>query len=237
MFGNDQVLFVFHGPFGIRVEVHSSILMLGLLVLAFGTQSAQQLLWGVVTVAILIVSIFLHEMGHALGTIVQGLPVRRIVLYGGGGYCERAASASARQQELIVAMGPIVNLILWSVASLLSNHLWGLAMGAESDYGSAFYNTLFVLERIASINLFLAIFNLLPVQPLDGGKLFQLGLMRVVAPVTATRIAGGIGLVFAVLWIPAMIWMFFTIGWVLFFIPSIRQHYEMYTLQRVKPRR
>ena len=36
MFGSDQVLFVFHGPFGVRVEVHSSILMLGLLVLAFG---------------------------------------------------------------------------------------------------------------------------------------------------------------------------------------------------------
>jgi len=208
MFGNDQVLFVFHGPFGIRVEVHSSILMLGLLILAFGTQSAQQLLWGAVTVAILIVSIFLHEMGHALGTIVQGLPVRRIV-----------------------------NLILWSVASLLSNHLWDLAMAAEEAFGGAFYTTLFVLERIAAINLFLAIFNLLPVQPLDGGKLLQLGLMRAVTPVTATRIAGGIGLVFAVLWIPAMIWMFFTIGWVLFFIPSIRQHYEMYTLQRVKPRR
>jgi len=63
-------------------------------------------------------SIFLHELGHAWGTIVQGIPVRRIMIYGGGGFCERSRSASVKQRELIVAMGPIVNLVIWAFASL-----------------------------------------------------------------------------------------------------------------------
>ena len=44
----------------------------------------------------------LHEMGHAWGALVQGVPVRRIMLHGGGGFCERARSATAREDELIV---------------------------------------------------------------------------------------------------------------------------------------
>ena len=44
--------------------------------------------------AMVVGSIFLHEMGHAWGCLVQGIPVTRIVMYGGGGLCERSRSAS-----------------------------------------------------------------------------------------------------------------------------------------------
>jgi hypothetical protein len=66
----------------------------------------------------LVGSIFLHELGHAWGATVQGVPVRRIVINGGGGFCEQARSATRRQDELIVAMGPIVNLTIWAAGSL-----------------------------------------------------------------------------------------------------------------------
>ena len=207
MLGKDSVIYSFAGPWGVRVELHSSLLMLGLVLIGFGGGgSLQDLYYDIVFVAIILASIYLHELGHAWGCLVQGIPVRRVVLYGGGGFCEHERSPSPYQSELIVAMGPIVNLTLWACASLL----WPL-MG-EGDLAWAMY-------IVAYVNLFLALLNLLPVHPLDGGKLFELALMRVLPAATATRISGGVGLFIAVLWIPAMLISFLTIGLVLFFMP------------------
>ena len=64
--------------------------------------------------------IFLHELGHAWGCQVQGIPVRRIVLHGGGGFCEHTRSGTRTEQELIIAMGPLVNLALWALGSLVT---------------------------------------------------------------------------------------------------------------------
>jgi Zn-dependent protease len=165
----------------------------------------------------LIGSIFLHEVGHAWGCKVQGVPVRRIMIHGGGGFCEHARSPSYEQQELIVAMGPIVNLVIWALASLAAPMMApGIAQWA--------------VFWLAWINLFLALFNLLPVHPLDGGKLFQLFLLRFLPAGTATRISGGIGLIIAVLWIPGMVWLYFNIGLVLFFFPPVRMHLQMLRL-------
>lgn len=211
--GNENPIFEFTGPFGVPVQVGGSILLLPLIFIGLGGGMAS-IMYDMIIVGMLIGSIFLHELGHAWGCKVQGVPVRRIMIYGGGGFCEQARSASAHQQELIVAMGPIVNFAIWAIASLIYPTLEpGLL--------------LFSVYMLAQINLFLGIFNMLPVQPLDGGKIFQLILMRFLPAATSTRIAGGVGLVFAALWIPAAIWMFLTIGLVLFFFPSFRLHLQM----------
>ncbi len=211
--GNETPIFEFTGPFGVPVQVGGSILLLPLIFIGL-SGGMTSIMYDMIMVGILIGSIFLHELGHAWGCKVQGVPVRRIMIYGGGGFCEQARSASAHQQELIVAMGPIVNFAIWAIASLTYPTL---------EPGLLLYS----VYMLAQINLFLGIFNMLPVQPLDGGKIFQLVLMRFLPAATSTRIAGGVGLVFAALWIPAAIWMFFTIGLVLFFFPSFRLHLQM----------
>ncbi|WP_428548482.1 metalloprotease [Profundibacter sp.] len=156
MFGSSKVIFEFRGFFGVPVHIGSSILLLVLLFLSFGT-SAAQLLYNAIFLGLIIGSIYLHGLGHACATLIQGIPVRRIMIYGGGGFCERTRSATPRQEELIVAMGPIVNLTIWAVASLIWPYMpEGLLMWA--------------VNLLAWINLFLAIFNMIPVQPLDGGK-------------------------------------------------------------------
>lgn len=213
MFATGQPLFQFRGPMGVPVEVHSSILILLLIFLGL-SGSVEEIQYDLMFVALLIGSIFLHELGHAWGCKVQGVPVRRIVIFGGGGFCEHGRAPNRQEQELIVAMGPIVNIAIWAVASLIwPNMTPGMAM--------------WVVYVLAQINLFLAILNMLPVQPLDGGKLFHLTLLRLMPPREATRIAGAVGVVIAVLWIPAMILCFLTYGLLLFFIPSIRAHWEM----------
>ena len=213
MFGSSKVIFEFRGVFGVPVQIGSSILLLVLLFLSFGS-SGTQLFYNAIFLGLVLGSIYLHELGHAWATLIQGIPVRRIMIYGGGGFCERTRSATPRQDELIVAMGPIVNLTIWAVASLVWPYMpEGVLMWA--------------VNLLAWINLFLAIFNMIPVQPLDGGKLFHLVLLRFMSPGMATRIAGGVGLVIAVLWIPAMILAYTKLGFLLFFFPPISLHWQM----------
>ncbi|MEJ6403618.1 site-2 protease family protein [Yoonia sp. 2307UL14-13] len=221
MLRDDNVIFHFTGPMGVRVEVGQSLLML---VAVLTLLAGGDIVSGLIFSGLLVLSIFLHELGHAWGALVQGVPVRRIMLHGGGGFCERARSASAREDELIVAMGPIVNLTLWALASLAQ---WWMISGDPFIPSTLTVQIYYYLGVLAFLNLALFIFNMIPVQPLDGGKLFHLILLRFLPPGAAHRITGQVGLVLSVLWIPAMIAAYVQYGWLLLFIPSIPMHYRM----------
>lgn len=231
MFNDNTPIYEFRGPFGVPVQVGAS---LALLVAFYLYSGGPDIVWSAIFIGLLILSIFLHEMGHAWACVVQNVPVRRVMIYGGGGFCERARSASAYEQELIVAMGPIVNLVLWAVFSLVSYALWDSLFAAASGYENP--ELLFaspkaqlaeVLGLFAYINGFLALFNLIPVQPLDGGKLFHLLLLRFCSSHVALSVTGFVGLIIAVLWIPGMLIAFGLGWWLLFFIPSVPLHYAM----------
>lgn len=213
---SESVLFEFRGPWGVPIQISSSAPMLALLIIMLNA-SGGGVTDGLIFVAILFGSILLHELGHAWGCHVQGVPVRRVMLHGGGGFCEPARSTNRREDELIVAMGPIVNLVLWAVPSLVMMNF----------YQSMSVPVMIFLSQVAWLNLFLAVFNLLPVQPLDGGRLLQLTLMRFMAPRSATKLAGGIGVVLCVLWLPILFFSFTMLGFVLFFFPSFRLHLQM----------
>lgn len=213
MFRDTTPVYEFRGPWGVPIQFGASLILLPLLMIDFGA-APRSVFYDAMFVAILIGSILLHELGHAWGALIQGVPVRRIMLYGGGGFCEQSRSASRFEQELIVAMGPIVNLVLWAVAGLIAPHV------ADPE-------TAWLIATVAWINGFLAVVNLLPVLPLDGGRLFELLLHRVLPADTAIRISGAVGLVFALLWFPAILTSYATIGVILFFIPSIPMHWRM----------
>lgn len=214
MFG-DSTLFDFRGPMGVRVEVQSSFLLLVLLVAIFFSNN---ILVGVIFLLMLTLSIFLHEMGHAWAHVAQKVPVKRVVITGGGGFCESLVSPTRQQEEFIVAMGPIVNLMLWAIASGISQA--GLI---EPETVAAT-----ILSYFALLNLFLFVFNMLPMQPLDGGRLLHLVLKRFTSPLRALKITGGVGLVMCVLWIPTLILLLLYVGIALFFIPSFRLHWDMF---------
>ncbi|WP_179378889.1 site-2 protease family protein [Jannaschia marina] len=204
----------FRGPMGIPVNVVPSFLMLALIFMMFDPSLDGAIFFGLV-----VVSIFLHELGHAWGCRVQGVPVTKIVLWGGGGLCFHRPEPDPKRDELIVAMGPIVNLAIWAVASLSAQ--WGFSSAAASPM---VYEAAGWLWQLAWINLFLFGINMLPVSPLDGGRLFYLWLRRLLPMRTAGRAAGVVGTVIAVAWVPAMIYLFMTYGVLLFFMPSIGHH-------------
>ncbi|WP_299137921.1 site-2 protease family protein [uncultured Tateyamaria sp.] len=224
---NETSILRFRGPWGVPIEIAPSVLFLvGLIVMVNASAAGAALADGVILAVILVLSILLHELGHAWGAMVQGVRVDRIVLHGGGGFCRHAA-AGARASELIVAMGPIVNLGLWAVLSLGAEAIWfSMPDPTQNDP----YVYLYVAEWLwfaAHLNLMLFALNLIPVQPLDGGKLLHLGLLRVMSEARALQVAGAVGLVCALVWLPAMIVMFVTFGFVLLFLPNIAMHWHM----------
>ncbi len=213
MLKDDNPIFETQGPWGVPIQVGASIILLPLIFVSFnGTPEA--MMYDLIFVGLLIFSILAHELGHAWGALIQNVRVKRIMLHGGGGFCEHSIATTRYEDELIVAMGPIVNLVIWAVASLIEPYL------APGMFGWSVY-------FLAQINLFLALFNLLPVMPLDGGKLFQLMLLRFLPDVTATQISGWVGVVLTVLWVPMMLWVYVTMGFILFFFPPLGVHWQM----------
>ena len=215
MLQDDHPLFEFRGPWGIPVQIGISLFLLPLIIVDLGG-SPRDLTFDVMFVIILIGSIFLHELGHAWGCLVQGIPVKRIMLYGGGGYCKPGRSSAAYERELIVVMGPIVNAFLWATAGLIAP----IISDPEINWA---------IRTIAWVNGFLFLLNMLPVHPLDGGQLFQLFLHRFLPPTTAATISAGVGLVIAIFWLPMMVILFVNVGVVLFFLPSVRLHWYLLT--------
>lgn len=209
----DQPIFQFRGPWGIPVQIGASLILLAFIFLNLGGEG-RDFAYSAVFFGLVLLSIFLHELGHAFGCRVQGVPVTRIMIYGGGGFCQHRPARTPREDELIVIMGPIVNAVIWAVCvqalPLIEDP--NLAWGVSS---------------LMWINGVLALLNLIPVMPLDGGRLFQLLLQRFLSPGQARRIAGGVGLVLAVLWVPAMIFVYLSYGMALLFNPPIAVHWRM----------
>jgi Zn-dependent protease len=212
--------------FGIPVYVHVSwLIIFGLITwtLATGYFPAQQpdlpaaSYWarGLIASLLFFVSIFVHEMGHALVARRYGVRIRSITLFIFGGVAHMENEPPDGATELrIAAVGPLVSLALAGVFyALYTASVLGPAARSVSRY-------------LALINLVLALFNLVPAFPLDGGRVLRGLLWARAGRLGATRIAAGAGRTFALLLIglgvfafltddgPAGIW-YVLIGWFL----------------------
>jgi Zn-dependent protease len=140
---------------------------------AFQQQYSQELsgsgtsleLWGLglLTAVLLFVSVLLHELGHSLVALQQGVQVRSITLFllGGVASVERECP-TALGSLMVAAAGPLVSLIL---AGLL------LAGGHSAAHASPLLGAM--VNELGGLNLILALFNLLPGLPLDGGLILK----------------------------------------------------------------
>jgi len=135
----------------------------------------------------LFLSVLLHELGHALTARAYGVQTREITLWLLGGVAQLERIPRDRGAEAVIAIaGPIVSVLL--------SGLFGLMRGlvpTEAIVGQ------FLLGYLAFINLILALFNLLPALPLDGGRILR-SLMALYRPyLEATRAAVTISKVLA----------------------------------------
>jgi Zn-dependent protease/CBS domain-containing protein len=156
---------------------------------------------GLALVAIIFGSVVLHELGHALASMRAGVPAKAIILLPIGGVTlldetqrplEPGLLTWKRDIRIAVA-GPLVNILIAVVAGSVL-----LAVAPEIHLWAKPYVYSGNLPRsLVWSNLGLALFNLLPAYPMDGGRVLRAWFSRTMDPVRATRRAVSIGQAFA----------------------------------------
>lgn len=142
-------------------------------------------LLGIAAAVGLFASVLIHELGHALVARAYGVKTERITLWFLGGMAQLAELPRRRLAEAVVAIaGPITS----GVLSLLLSIAMPVASGGAA----------FVVAYLTVTNVGLALFNLLPALPLDGGRVLRSLLAAWLGDLRATRIAGGVGRVVAI---------------------------------------
>jgi Zn-dependent protease/CBS domain-containing protein len=123
---------------------------------------------GIVGAIGLFASLILHELSHSLVARRYGLPIGGITLWIFGGVAEMTSEPETAKAEFRIAIaGPLMSFALAGVFYLLA----GAARSVEASVPITG-----VLSYLALINLILAIFNLIPAFPLDGGRVLRAGL-------------------------------------------------------------
>jgi len=138
---------------------------------------------------IVMASILIHELGHAVAGRRLGLKPQEILLHGFGGLCRYDRAPRGLQGVLVSGAGPAAGLVLGIGALVLIPMLGGLL----PRWGQ------WMLAQLAVINIFWSIFNLLPMLPLDGGHVVFHGLEARWGVPTALRVVRIMSLATAVL--------------------------------------
>ena len=200
--------------FGIPLYLHVSWFIIFLLItLSLATQfksmhpgwtAEQHWALGIATSILFFASVVFHELSHSVVAKLYKIPVQSITLFVFGGLSRIARDPSNAMQEFNVAIaGPLSSLFLagcfWVV--------WRYVTGNQMVHAAAGW--------LAEINLMLAIFNLVPGFPLDGGRVLRGIAWGVTGDFTrATRIAANAGKFFAYLMIFVGIWQALNGNWV-----------------------
>lgn len=161
---------------------------------------AQYWIVGALTAILLFVSVLLHELGHSVVALRYKIPVSSITLFIFGGVAQIGAEPPSAISEFWIAIaGPVVSFALAALFALLQLLVGGLAP------------LLALAKYLAYINGTLALFNLIPGFPLDGGRVFRAIVWGTTHNLRrATLIAANLGRFIAFLFILVGVWQIFT---------------------------
>jgi Zn-dependent protease/predicted transcriptional regulator len=177
---------------GGQIELYAGVLE-GLTDVAFDLDvlTAGNTPWaiGIAAAVGLFVSVTLHELGHSWVAIRYGLSIDSITLWILGGMAALSEMPREWDREFWIAIaGPVTSVAVGAVC-----YVSVLALGPSLPV------VRFVLGWLALTNGILAAFNLLPAFPMDGGRILRALLARNRSYASATRVAGRIGVIFAIL--------------------------------------
>ena len=187
--------------FGVELRIHLTFFFLLIFVLVNESVYAGPvgIARGLGLVAIILVSVAVHDVAHAVVAVRAGVPVRGIMLLPIGGMAlmdpqEHVESLKNLKREALIALaGPLVNALLAIVSGILL-----LALFPKAGLWNRPFLTVSVLTRsFFWANVFLFAFNLLPAFPMDGGRVLRAWLARRMEFQQATRRAVTVGHIFA----------------------------------------
>ncbi|MBX6385008.1 MAG: site-2 protease family protein, partial [Microbispora sp.] len=159
-------------PVGLNISVLViiAILVIGLAFgrfpIAFpGLPTAVYVLAAVVSALLFLGSLLAHELAHAIVAKRHGLEVNGITLWLLGGVAELRGEPRSPGADLKIAgVGPLTSVVLGGVFALVA---WGLSVVGAPPLASGMFGYL------AAVNVLLAVFNLVPAAPLDGGRVLR----------------------------------------------------------------
>lgn len=151
-----------------------------------GLERPVYLIMGVAGALLFFGSLLVHELSHSLVARAKGIPVDGITLFIFGGMAHTRSEAETPGDEFAIAgIGPVTSIAI-GIALLT---LWWL--GSRLGWSPAVTT---VLQYIGVLNVILAVFNLLPGFPLDGGRLFRAAVWKFTGSMTrATQVASAGG--------------------------------------------
>ena len=176
---------------GSEIRVHVTFLLLLAWIgiaqyLDGGTAAA---LDGVLFIIAVFTCVVLHELGHALAARRYGITTPDITLLPIGGLARLSRMPDNPTEEIVIAVaGPAVNVVIAGVLILFLGARIDFAAMAEIEnpaYG--------FLARLAAVNIFLVLFNIIPAFPMDGGRVLRAVLAYRLGRRRATEIAAVIG--------------------------------------------
>ena len=181
--------------FGIPFYIKPSwFFILGLVTLTYGGELANFsgltgiLPWmlGLFAALMLFASVLAHELGHSFAAISQGIKVKSITLFIFGGLAALEKESETPLQSFLVAIaGPLVSVLLFGVFTLIN-----ATVALPTPIGA-------IISLLAYINLVLALFNMIPGLPLDGGNVLKAIVWKATGnPNKGVIIAGRVGQVF-----------------------------------------
>ena len=164
--------------FGIEIGLHYSWLVIALLIVFSLAGHFREINpnWGdgvvlmtaVATGVLFFAAIIAHELAHSLVAKLRGLPVKSITLFALGGVSQIEKEAPDAKTEFLVAIvGPLISFLIGVALLALSVALGWRAEGTPSTPLMA------MLVWLGYINIVLAVFNLIPGYPLDGGRVLR----------------------------------------------------------------
>ncbi|MFN3394175.1 MAG: site-2 protease family protein, partial [Candidatus Thermochlorobacter sp.] len=192
---------------GIDIKIHVTfflILLLGALQWANNVPDSplDGALFGIVLISLLFTCVTLHELGHSLAAQYFGIPVREIVLTPLGGIAMITRLPEKPLHELIIALaGPLVNVLIAIPLFLMTGAtMHTTILDARGSLGELFSRPSFevLLIWLFAANISLAVFNMIPAFPLDGGRVLRAILAMFMTFSAATTVAATIGQIAAV---------------------------------------
>src|SRR5258705_3006560 len=190
--------------FGIEIGLHYSWFIIALLIIlslsgefqALNPQWESGVIWAtaIVTGLLFFTTIILHELSHAAVAKARHLPVRSITLFALGGVAQIEREPNEAGTEFLMGIvGPVASALIGLFCLLVAWTLgWSTLVAPETPL-------LATLMWLGYINISLAVFNLIPAFPLDGGRVLRGFIWWITGDgVRATRVATRIGQVFAI---------------------------------------
>ena len=186
---------------GIDIKVHATFALALILGASqwvrFGAHGA---IFGALMTALLFACVLLHELGHSMVAKAFGIAVPTITLYPFGGVAQMASKPKTPTHELLISLaGPLVNVVIALGLLLVGRLTIGVEgmTAAWNGINDAWPTTATLLVVLMLSNVVLAVFNMIPALPMDGGRVFRALLSYPLGGARATKISALVGKVIA----------------------------------------